>query len=81
MEDYPKTPYSIIIEGCNYLVHEQEKNMFLVTHETRYSDVISIVETAIFILSPAKVWRLEGRTNINKGHWHKIFTAIESRIV
>jgi|SRR5664279_4548294 len=78
--DYPKKPYSIIVDGHTYTVHEQERNRFLVTHEIPYTHVISFMVTGIFVLSHKKIWHVEGLSNINEGHRPGIFHAIESGI-
>jgi hypothetical protein len=78
MEDYPKKPDLIIIDGYRYTVHEQERNRFFVTHEIPYTKGVTLVASGIFVLSQKKIWHVEGISNINEGHRSGIFRAIES---
>jgi len=81
MGNYPKTPFSIIIDGSCYTIHEQDKNKFFITHETPRNHVSSLVETGIFVFSPEKNWHVAGESNINQRHRAKIFHTIESEIM
>ena len=80
MTNYPKTPYSIVVDEKVYTIHEQEKNKFFVTHEMPHNPVCSFVEMGIFFLSFKRTWHVEGVSNINISHRSGIFHAIESRI-
>jgi hypothetical protein len=81
MDNYPKTPYSVTIDGYAYCVHEQEKNKFFITYEKPYSLVSSLMESATFILSQKRIWYVEGVSNIEKKHFPRILEAIESGIM
>lgn len=81
MENYPKPPYSIIVDFHTYSVHEKVKNKFFVVHVTPHGQGTTQAETGIFEWMPNQgMWADADGSTISQKHTPEILKEIRSRM-